>query len=399
MNLTSKLLARLNRVFNRDPQPVLALRIRYLGGGMTWQVSDGWLYLHADTTTSTLTSAAISDSEVATDAAVDGDALLVDAAVSAIGADSSPSIDLSEYTVQTLAQHIATIPGFVVEYLDDTGAVSGLSARVLIDASGDQDQSNGDHLYAYTSLLWAWLEAVGSELTSARAVVQAAPSQMVVQTSSGMWLDQLGGLYSVDRNAGEVDADYSPRILSSIGRPAGNNVALEMAINTVTGGLRAKVVDADAQAYTSGGGGTSYGLFTVVYDIDLEGSDALTAYTSRVLDVVGRLRDAGTHLSSISVNGTLSDTYDTSNVAVDTLSTLALTVDDMTDSAAFSIKRHNGKYRRDGSYTNPYDGSIQYDGTQLYGWNPGPLVTFDAGVEALQITLVIGGVTQPPEDI
>lgn len=375
MKLTQKLLNRLNRVFNRDPQQVLALRIRYLGGTMTWQVADGWLYLSAQTTTSNLTTAAISGGEVATDAALSGGGQLVDAAVTLIGGNSSPSIDLSQYTIQTLAQHIATLPGWSVEYLDDTGTVSGLSARVLIDGSGNQDLSNGDHLYAYTSLLWAWLESVGGELATARAAVEAAPSQMVVQTSSKTWLDQLGNLYAVDRNAGELDSDYSPRILASIGRPAGNNVALEMAINTVTGGLQARVVDDDPQAYTAGGGGMSYGLFSVVYDIDLEGSDALTAYTSRVLDVVGRLRDAGTHLSSINVNGTLSDTYDTSSAAVETLSSLSIAISEMADDASLKVRLHDGTYTRNGS------------------------VVYDSGVEALQITLTIGGVVQPTEDI
>jgi len=361
MKLTAKLISHLNRVFDKASRPVLALRVNADSGVLNWSVADGVLQIqYGAIVTADLT------------------------------------VNLADYTVASLATYLAGVAGLTVPFVDDTGTVAGLSARVLVDGSGEQAESNGDHLYAYTSVLWAWMEPIAAELRDASAAIDEMVKQMVPQTAAGEWLDQLGAYYSVDRNTGELDVDYALRIVASVGKPTGNNVAIEQAINTVVGGLQARVVDAAAMAYT---GGTSYGLFDVTYDIDLEGTDDLNAYTSRVVAIVEALRHAGTHMKSIAIVGTLADTYDTATRASDSISALNIDMSSMADSAALNIRHHDGRYRRDGSFINYWNGSTTFDGSYVYGWNSGPLVLFDSGNEELRLTVTVSGVAQPEEVI
>src|SRR3546814_8641630 len=158
MRLTQKLLSFLNRVFDKDPGRFLALRLRY-DGGMTWRVEDG--YRHTT---------------------VSG------------GSGEDLAVDLSQYRIADLIIHLAAQPGYEIAYGDQT-ELSVLSALTLLDASGDIDLSNGDHLYAYTSVLWSYYEANAKELQLAGAQIPEAIAQMSTKTAQGDWLDGLGGYY------------------------------------------------------------------------------------------------------------------------------------------------------------------------------------------------------------
>lgn len=336
MRLTQKLVRSLSRVFNRSPTPQLALRLRY-DGVMTWRVQDNVL-------TTSVTG----------------------------GSGSNLSVDLTAYSLFGLVNYLSAQPGYSVPYSGVSGW-PGLKATVLLDGEGDQDLSNGDHLNAYTSVLWAWLEPLAIELKAAADAIDEMVLQMVPQTASGEWLDQIGAYYATDRLAGESDPVYATRIISSIGKPAGNNVALEVAINTIAGGLEADVVDVPAQAFTSPASGTSFGLFDVVYSVDLSGSEDLNAYTTRVVDVIERLRDAGTHMRAISISGRLADTYPTASASAEAFSSLTLAQDDVAESAALVNRRHNSVFLHDGS------------------------IPFDSGDEDLVITVSTSGVAGGPE--
>lgn len=257
MKLTERLLGYLNRVFDKDPGRTLALRLRY-DGAMSWVIQDGIL-------TTTVTG----------------------------GSGSGVSIDLAAVTVAELGANLAALPGYTVEY-QDLSTFSGLSALVLLDARGNQDESNGDHLYGYTSVLWSYIEAIGNQLTLIRASIAEALLQMSASTASGEWVDEHGSYYKVPRNFNEVDAAYAARIISEVVKARGNNVAIGEAIRSAVSATSVQVDDwktVTVAADTT----ESYGLFDVTVDsyLDVPMAAAEDALVRQVIEV---MRDAGTHL-------------------------------------------------------------------------------------------------------
>ena len=100
MKLTKKLLGFINKVFDKDPAPFLALRLRYVGAGMTWSVQDAVLR----TTPSG-------------------------------GLGAPLVIDLRAYRIGELVNYLAAQTGYTVEYVD-LSELSQLSAACLLDEIG-----------------------------------------------------------------------------------------------------------------------------------------------------------------------------------------------------------------------------------------------------------------------
>lgn len=259
MKLTEKLLAQLNRVFDRGPESVLALRIRYDGTSMRWRVADGRL-----TTT------------------VSG------------GTGGPLSIDLRSCSVAELASLVASQPGYSVPFVDTT-AIPGLRATVLIDGEGDQSTSNGDHLRAYTSLLWAYMEAQAVELDAARLAIAEAMLQMAASTASEGWVDEHGYFYSVERRNGEADAAYAARMIAEVGQARGTRTALIDGVRRSTGASLVEVTDHDAITVATDGT-KSYGLFDVTVYIDATAPLDWEQVDGNTKAVIQSMRDAGTHL-------------------------------------------------------------------------------------------------------
>lgn len=262
MNLTQKLLGYLNRVFDKGPDRVLVLRFRYDGTAMSWRISDGLL-----TTT-------------------------------VAGGTGGPlSIRLETISVASLAALIAAQPGYTVEFTDTT-AIPGLMATVLIDGSGNQDQSNGDHLYAYTSVLWAYLEAQASELRLLRLAIDEALAQMAANTASGEWVDEHGSFYVVPRANDESDAAYAARIVAEVGQARGTNVAISDGVRRASGADG--VVVEDYSTFTVAGDGTkSFGLFDVTATIDVNAPLTPAEIDANTRAIIEAMRDAGTHLRTL----------------------------------------------------------------------------------------------------
>lgn len=278
MRLTQKLLRRLHRVFDLDPARFLALRFDSTTGPMRWKVADARL------TTSGVTAPA-----------------------------TPLDLDLTQYTIAGLANEIAARTGYEVHYLADPD-LANLSARCLIDGNGDPAESNGDHLYGYTSLVWAYMEAMALELGEAEAQIPEALKQLSLKTAEGAWLDEIGGYYGVAREVGEPDSVYGPRIVAEVLRPRCNNVAIEAALLTYTGQAatvrdvtQAQDVvpmydaswDHDATIQHGPGSVLRYGLFDVEYSQDVFSGGSSAAFTASVRAVIERLRAAGTQLRAL----------------------------------------------------------------------------------------------------
>lgn len=191
------LLDSLHSVFDTDPDPVLVFVLGRTEGHLTWTVADGRLLLEPD----------------------DGEPV---------------EYDLADWTIGALASDIESTPGYVVTYRDN-GPISLRSARVLIAGSKHTASTNGGRVLAYTSLLWSYFDAVSSDLTAMRAVSADLIQQLVMTLARGEIADIWGSYYGVPRLFGEADAAYTGRILAEIVRPKSNALAIEQAVEDLTG--------------------------------------------------------------------------------------------------------------------------------------------------------------------
>jgi hypothetical protein len=278
--LTKKLLLHLHRVFDKDTYQQLAFRLQY-DGGMTWVIANGFL-------NTTVTG----------------------------GSGTNQSIPLPNFTVAGLIALLGALPGYSIPY-QDTSAYVQLNALVLIDSNNDINTSNGDHIYGYTNLLWAYLEATGSELGTAQTEISEMLEQMTIPTANNEWIDEHGSYYDVPRNQAELDSAYGPRIISQVLLPRGNNVAIAMAIQSVSPlASRVRVIDSindpfaiiynglinfnGLALFDAGGGGSLYGFFDVDFSYDFSTDPtSRAAYITLIESTVEVFRDAGTELRLI----------------------------------------------------------------------------------------------------
>ena len=234
--------------------------------------------------------------------------------------------NLKDYTILSLAEALGRLNGMSIVYRSGQD-VMALSACVLLDGTGNQAESNGDCFYAYESLLWVYLETVGTELCTASNSIDAMLDQMSLQTADDYWLDYWGEHFGVARNDGELDAAYNKRIVIEVLRPRGNNKAIEAALFERFG-QNATVIDkpmyrsqtntfngsyffSGAPHYYNATEDVYYGLFDVVAAYDLLGSESPNAFAIEVRKFVERFRDAGTQMLSLNLSGTvISEVYD-----------------------------------------------------------------------------------------
>lgn len=326
MKLTSKLIARLNRVFRKTGNPVIALRVDSTDGSrLLWTVADGVL---------TLTPA------------------------STLGATPA-SIDLSTVTIAALATRLASL-GYLVPVANI--ALSTYSALVLMDGSGDTFTSDGDALWAWTDWHYGFLDAAAAELDLAVQNIQRIPLEMATTTADGEWLDSLGTLYAVPRMAGETDGSYGPRIIAEVLRPKSNNKAMELLIQAVTGqSVTVTDVSENSPPFPQHNGavkrdgtyhytsitGVLYGLFDVVVGYDLLGGSDPATFEATCAALANRIRAAGTYLRSLSLTGSI-------------LSDAVPAPADGGDSLTLTYA-----WRRDGTVR--YGGQVQHQPTVLSG--------------------------------
>lgn len=358
MSFLQRLLGSLNRPFNKDPRPFLALRFRY-DGSMAWAVRDGVLSTN-----------------------VSG------------GSGHVLSVDLSGYSVASLALYLGMQPGYSVAYVDGS-ALASLSALVLVEATGNPDLSNGDHLYGYQNANWSVLSAAAEHLRLASAAIVALPAMMSTKTAVAEWLDYLGGFYAVARRWGEADLQYGPRIIASVLQPRSNNVAMEAVLTKITGQtcavtdvvLYGGALKFDGSVHFDGSETFNavavpvYGLFDVATGYDILGASDPSGFLSLVQDTLSTLRAAGTRLRSLSLSGSaLSDTAagptdqaapatvalsvsDAAETPADATSMLPVSVAGIVDTAAAPSDADMLSV----SYSTQFNGTRHFDGGFQFG--------------------------------
>ncbi len=131
--MLTALLQNLPGFFDRDPQAELALRVRH-PAGLRWQVD------RADILT--LSPAGLPDTV----------------------------IELRLITLGALVTALQAL-GFEVPY--SNADLAARQASILLPGSGNQNSSNGDHLYGFRSILWAHLKALDLELGTADLALAA----------------------------------------------------------------------------------------------------------------------------------------------------------------------------------------------------------------------------------
>lgn len=191
-----RLLGRLNRVFDKAPYESLALRIE-APEGLKWRIADGWLH---------------------------------------VWRPGSPdlALPLEGRRIIDIRDQLQSL-GVLVSYYAEDPAILTLGAEALIPGQGDQAESNGDHIYAHTSPLWAWTGAVGRWLDEARRDIPEALKQMVVPTSEAEWSDYWGSFFNVRRRPGEADSHLNMRTAYEWRRPRSNRFAIQNNIKVLHG--------------------------------------------------------------------------------------------------------------------------------------------------------------------
>lgn len=220
---TKSLMDSLNRVFDKLPGKVLVLRLRGFDGNsiilndpepvsnsrawvmavpedelyhdiVSWKIENAFLYVYVN--------------DVLKD-----------------------TINLADHTIRSLIDYLDD--PYIVEYADIS--LYSRSALILIDGEGKQNQTNGDHLYGYTSLLWSVLESSAYQLDDAQSAIADMLDQMSVQTADEYWLDTWGDWFSVPRLSAETDDEYRQRIIDEVLTVRSNNIALESLIERKAG--------------------------------------------------------------------------------------------------------------------------------------------------------------------
>lgn len=315
MKLTERLLGYLNRVFDKDPKPFVAMRVE-ADQDWSWSITDRAMVLRH--------------------------------------AAGTASYSLSTMSLAELVQAIDGLPGFVAS-VGDYDRV-GLRASVLLD--GEEGVLGGSiaPINGYSSLLWAIMEGWAVQLIDLQVQVAGAPAQLNLNEGSGIWLDEIGSHYGVPRGLNEIDPVYGPRVIAEALRPRSNNVALEAAIKVYTGQdatvtdvetfggtfpLHDGEIDHDGSAVHNAEAISLYGLFDVVYGFDLELGNDITSFQGELRKLIGRLRAAGTHLRALALQSSaLADAVQrpVDDVAVQVQADLSDGVEQPADAMAIMVR-------------------------------------------------------------
>lgn len=190
-----RLLASCYRALDKSPFSQVAFRCSHQSG-FAWEVTGRKLY--ANTETGTLLV------EVATETA-------------------------------TVAEAYSTLQSAGCQGVYLNPDMSDLSAAALVSGHGRESDSDGNAVYAYTSLLWAMLDGMALALEHAGAQIPEAILQCNYADCGGEFMDFWGIYWGFMRMEGETDADYLARTIAAILMPKNNAYAMANAASSQAG--------------------------------------------------------------------------------------------------------------------------------------------------------------------
>jgi hypothetical protein len=191
---TEKLLSYLPRFFDTNPHGQLAMRINHASGSLSIAVVDWQMVLKAGSTVL--------------------------------------AFYLPDITLLQLKQAVESHAGFSVPYFDATLGSRGASR--LYPQSGRQEESNGDHVYAYTTWTWSVIDAFALELARAKLAIVEMLKQMDLRTAAGEWIDEWNRYYGQPRE-GRNDPSQIAYTQAEVLRVRSNNKAMEAALEAYLG--------------------------------------------------------------------------------------------------------------------------------------------------------------------
>ncbi len=189
--MPANLLHNLPSFFDRDPEPVLALRVES-PQGFQGQVSQGVLTWQ-------------------------------DGQQGAVQAISLQGLTLAQLAQRLTAYNGLTVPFLSAEYRD-------CPAMRLVP-----DIAYRDGFYVSTSILWAHLQALGQAIGAAESALAAMLRQLVIPQAREEWADAWGFRLGMPRQTGESDADYTQRMIDELYRWRSNPVAMRNNVKRYTG--------------------------------------------------------------------------------------------------------------------------------------------------------------------
>lgn len=253
--MITRLLNRLHRVFNKDPQstPVVRLDIYAAGAGI-------------EVTANVISFA---------DAALPLDGITLNDLVGNING-------LNADVVATL------LPG-----VDGTLLAKGLHSTADQIATDE-----GSVLLSYpTSLLYKEAQVYSWALADQLAQCQAAERQLYMNSAEDDWLDFWGNIYfDVPRYANEPDANYVVRIKNELFRATQNNIALAQIVKDALG-MDVKIRDAmpNLSEIEPAQQANAPGRFLLDMGLPANMSDAdATVLVGRIKDLIRKYKAAGT---------------------------------------------------------------------------------------------------------
>jgi hypothetical protein len=208
----SRLLSRLNSVFNKDPGSLPAFQIKSPING-TLVISDLTVTVYGQSASVPVFSFTLND----------------------------PTDDAKTISVLSLYNYINTnYPSYVCSNIN--AAASGLGSVAIVDGTYNLYSGQLTTINYATSILWSIFKPLTLVLDQARSDVASAIQQLAFSTSSAPFLDYWGSIFGIARFVNEPDLEYSTRLLWQTIKPRLNNIAIESIVTNATG-INTNVID------------------------------------------------------------------------------------------------------------------------------------------------------------
>lgn len=354
--MINRLLNRLHRVFNKDPQQYAVMSVVSSAGG-------------------TLD--------------VDAQKLVV------AHQYGSNTIYLGSKTIGQIAIELNALQYITASVLDPV--LTAYLAKSLLPAIS-QDMASGAKLYASGSIFYNEMQVYAGQLQEQADNLADAEKQLYFHSATDTWLDYWGKEYLgvVRDNEGFVnDNTYRRQIIATILNPTQNNKVMERALKIALGAIDCAVVDANAEAgfllkydgselYTGSSlysykYGSQPGCFYITTDLPIDDPYPLEYITRTLISTANKIKAAGTKLDGVRYKTSTSDTITiTEHIEISA-------TDGQADVLPWGL-RYDGSVQHNSGRVLVYDGADSYAGEAAFNGAVAGAVTYSTTWDVAQST-------------